>query len=55
VEESLEERIEKLKLRMYEAYKDVNNYDAVLEISQELDKLLNQFHANNRQKLWTKK
>jgi len=55
VEESLEQRIERLKLRMYEAYKDVNNYEAVLEISQELDKLLNQFHANNRQQLWIEK
>jgi len=53
VEESLEERIEKLKLKMYEAYKDVNNYDAVLEISQELDKLLNRLRA--QQQLWIKK
>lgn len=53
MEESLEERIEKLKLKMYEAYKDVNNYDAVLEISQELDKLLNRLRA--QQQLWIKK
>ncbi|MCT2535252.1 aspartyl-phosphate phosphatase Spo0E family protein [Aquibacillus koreensis] len=37
----LEKRIEEVRAHMYEAYAQNVNYENVLEISQELDRLLN--------------
>ncbi|MCP3027739.1 aspartyl-phosphate phosphatase Spo0E family protein [Halobacillus sp. A5] len=40
-EETLEQQIEKLREKMYNAYCDNKEYKEILRISQELDKLLN--------------
>ncbi|WP_339230877.1 aspartyl-phosphate phosphatase Spo0E family protein [Oceanobacillus sp. FSL K6-2867] len=40
--EKLELRIEQLRARMYHAIEGNSNYDKVIEISQELDTLLNE-------------
>ncbi|MBM7601399.1 hypothetical protein JOC34_003820 [Virgibacillus halotolerans] len=42
LKETLETQIEQLRLEMYNASTLENNYDAVVHISQELDKLLNE-------------
>lgn len=38
----LEHQIEEMRSKMYASYKDGSDYDEVLELSQELDHLLNE-------------
>ncbi|WP_186577076.1 aspartyl-phosphate phosphatase Spo0E family protein [Aquibacillus kalidii] len=40
--QTIERKIEKLRMQMYECYKDNRFSSDVVEISQELDKLLNE-------------
>ncbi|TQS75772.1 aspartyl-phosphate phosphatase Spo0E family protein [Ornithinibacillus gellani] len=44
----LEHKIEQLREKMYEAYQNHESSDVVLEISKELDVLLNKLDAINK-------
>ncbi|MFG6147695.1 Spo0E family sporulation regulatory protein-aspartic acid phosphatase [Halobacillus sp. B23F22_1] len=47
-ESSLDIQIEKLRTKMYEAYRSNKPYKEILEISQQLDKLLNQLSRKSK-------
>ena len=50
MKQEVEKEIEKLKIKMYQAYKDNSAYEEVLHISQELDQWLNAWNELNLQK-----
>ncbi|GGF29071.1 hypothetical protein GCM10010954_30230 [Halobacillus andaensis] len=47
-ESSLDIQIEKLRNKMHEAYRSKKPYHEILEISQQLDKLLNQLSRKSK-------
>ncbi|UOQ44127.1 aspartyl-phosphate phosphatase Spo0E family protein [Halobacillus salinarum] len=46
---TLENEVEEIRWKMYEAYQSSKNYEEILKVSQQLDHLLNEFTCPARE------
>lgn len=44
----IEEEIEQLRIKMYQAYNERQDEDIILKLSTQLDRLLNKLNSNNQ-------